>query len=110
MLVKEKFEAQLETIFKEAMTDAIINSINTIRRSSDSAYISDSQVAEVFSNEFKTCAHKLADAIDSYIRSATITMNMGTTIIPMPTLTCSAGPVSGSITLASPTTLLNSIS
>lgn len=110
MLVVENLKSQLEITFEQAMRDSLIKAFKEISSSNDSSYVSPERVADIFAKEFKKCAGDIANSIDSYIKSAQITMNLGTTLVPAPGLSCSAGPVSGTFTLASPTVLLNSIS
>jgi len=113
MLVKDKLQKSIEDALEKAMKEAFAATFEI-----DSAEDSDVQgkideakkkISEKFAEKAKSCAADIATAIDDYIKSATITLNAGTLMTPMPTLISPAGPVTGAITLAAPTVLSNSI-
>ena len=116
MLVKETLQKQIEVAMYNAMKNALIEmgkamqdaANGSVDDNGNSSFSPDVAI-EKFANEAKKCSVDIANAIDSYIKSATITINMGTVITPIPTLVSPAGPVTGVITLATPTVLTNSI-
>ena len=115
MLVKQTLEKKIELAIHDAMKSAMIEMNkamkNTVNASGDGSDYSVDNAIDVFSNKAQECAKDIASAIDEYIKSATITLNVGTLITPTPGLLVSpTGPVTGTITLATPTTLQNSIS
>ena len=116
MLEKDKLHKQIEdalyNAFKNAMTKTM-GMINEIAKSADSegnikSYTLEDMI-EAFANEAKKCSDDIADSIDEYIKSAQITIGVGTILSTLPTLVSAAGPVSGKITISEPTTLIGSI-
>ena len=115
MLVKQDLERKIETAIHDAMKSAILimneKMKESVNYSGDGSDFSINNAVDAFANEAKKCAEDIATAIDEYIKSATITLNIGTLIDTAPGFLVSpAGPVSGKIILSSPTTLQNSIS
>lgn len=114
MLVKQDLEKKIETAIHDAMKKAMseMNKAmqNAVNGNGDGSDFSVSGAIDTFADEAKKCASDIASAIDEYIKSATITINAGTLIKPLPGLASPAGPVTGDITLAAPTTLQKSIS
>lgn len=114
MLVKEQLQNSIESAVYNAMKSAMSELLNATTECVDSngnvvKKYSIDDIVESFADKSKECAKDIATAIDEYIKSATITINTGTIITPLPGLISPTGPVSGIITLASPTTLMNSI-
>lgn len=114
MLVKEQLQIKIEKAIHDAMRSAMIEMNNAMRsavnNNGDGSDFSIDSAIDTFANKAKECAKDIATAIDEYIKSATITLNAGTIITPLPTLVSPAGPVTGAITLAASTTLTKSIS
>ena len=110
MLVKPLLQNQLETAIEKAMKDAYLAALAAVQDTTDKKSVTQDKIAGDFAAKAKTCAADIATAIDDYIKSAQITLNVGTLMTPMPTLISPVGPVTGVITLAAPTILLNSIS
>jgi hypothetical protein len=114
MLVKDKLQKSIEDAVYNAMKSAMTEMMNATTGcvNEDGKVIKEfksDEIVETFAKEAKSCASDIATAIDDYIKSATITLNAGTLMTPMPTLISPAGPVTGVITLAAPTVLSNSI-
>ena len=114
MLNKIELQAKIELAIYNAMKSALIEMGNEMKRiaegSKDGSDFSVDSAIEKFASEAKNCSSDIANAIDSYVKSARVTMNLGTIITPMPTLVSPAGPVTGTITLAAPTFLDGAIS
>ena len=111
MLVKATLESDIKNALDKAMKAAFEAALKAISGATDDDNKkSVDDVAKAFADEAQKCAGDIATAIDNYIKSATITLNVGTLMTPMPTLVSPAGPVTGAITLAAPTVLSNSIS
>jgi histone H3/H4 len=108
MLVKVKLEKAIADALQN-YTDAISDVLNNVSDASENKTVTANDVANVFKKASKDCASAIADAVDEYIKSATITMNMGTIITPGTGLVSPTGPVQGTIILAAPTTLMNAI-
>lgn len=113
MLVKSELKDAIEKAIEKAMKEAFAATFE-INSSGDKDVQSEinkakDKISKKFAEKAKTCASDIADAIDKYIKSADITLNTGTLITPLPGLVSPSGPVSGVITLAAPTTLMNSI-
>ena len=113
MLVKEQLQSKIENAIHDAMKSAMIEMNdamkNAVNNDGDGSDFSVNSAINAFADKAKECAADIATAIDDYIKSATITLNVGTLMTPMPTLVSPAGPVTGVITLAAPTILTDSI-
>lgn len=110
MLVKQTLEDKIERAIHDAMKNAIdgMNKtmIKSVNNNGDGSDFSMNKAVDVFADESKKCAKDIADAIDEYIKSATIILNVNSQPIAIaPTLMSPTGPVTGSITLMSPATL-----
>jgi len=114
MLIKQGLEKQIASAIYDAMKSAMteMNKAmkNAVNASGDGSDYSMNNAIEVFANKAQACAGEIATAIDEYIKSATITINAGTLMVPLPGLMSPSGPVSGAIVLAVPTSMQNSIS
>ena len=115
MLVKEQLRSKIEKAIYEAMKAAMKQMMDATTGcvggdGNVSKKFSTDDIIEAFAGEAKKCSTDIATAIDDYIKSAQITMTPGTIISTLPTLVSPAGPVTGVITLASPLTLIKSIS
>ncbi len=110
MLIKPILQNKIESALEKAMKEAYLAALQAVQDTSDKKSVSQDKIASDFAAKAKTCAADIATAIDDYIKSAQITLNVGTLMTPMPTLISPVGPVTGVITLAAPTILMNSIS
>ena len=121
MLVKAELQNSIENALKDAMKNALMKMMEVteeegknITFDSDgnpSSVIDSDKVADAFADEAKTCAADIATAIDKYIKSQTIQINIDTLPIAVgPTLACAVGPVTGAITLLTPAVLSTTIS
>ncbi len=110
MLVKTILEKQIESALEKAMKEAYLAALAAVQDTTDKKSTTQNKIASDFAAKAKTCASDIASAIDSYIKSAQITLTPGTTMVPMPTLISPVGPVTGTLTLAAPVVLMNTIS
>ena len=116
MLIKQNLQNSIENAVYNAMKSAMTELLNATTGCVDSngnviKQYNTNELIESFAGKAKTCANDIASAIDTYIKSATVTLNVGTLMTPLPTgLVSPTGPVTGVITLAAPTILTNSIS
>lgn len=116
MLVKQNLQSSIENAIYAAMKSAMTEMLNATTGCVDSngniiKQYNANELIETFANKAKGCAGDITNAIDSYIKSATVTLNAGTIMTPLPTgLVSPTGPVTGVITLAVPTVLMSSIS
>lgn len=110
MLVKAVLEQKISMALESAMSDALSKALEVANNTDQNRGVSPSDVARAFAESAKSCAGDIAEAIDEYIKSATITLNAGTLMTPLLGLMSPVGPVTGVITLASPTTLTDAIS
>ena len=110
MLIKESLSLQISQAIFNAMKSAYIEALNTSKNQSSDNFNID-MVASAFADKAKECSKDIASAIDSYIKSAVITLPLGTTMTPIPSsLISPAGPITGTLTLGAPTMLFNAIS
>jgi len=109
MLVKTKLEKAIKDALK-SYTDAVSDVLDKVGSTDENKSVSINDIAKIFKDASNDCASAIADAVDEYIKSATITLNVGTLMTPMPGLVSPVGPVTGVITLAAPTTLTDAIS
>jgi len=109
MLNKVALKTSIQLAIETAMMNAFQKALATGAKATKDNNITPMQVAKDFADEAKKCADGIANAIEIYVKSATIMIPMGTTFTSLPTLVSPTGPVTGALTLASPTMLLNSI-
>ena len=96
MLNKMTLKDSIENAIKGAMTNALLETFNITED------ISATAMADRFGAAACKCADSIADAIDSYIREASVLIPTGTTIPTAPGLISPAGPVTGSIVTLGP--------
>lgn len=109
MLNTQGLQEKISQIFKDTMSKAFVSALDAIESAGPNTKISKDDIAHAFADSVQECAGDLAYAIEDYLRSATITLSVGTIITPGPGLVSAVGPVTGVITLASPTTLTDAI-
>ena len=101
---------QISNIFGDIMSKAFVSALDAIESADPNTKISKDTIAKAFAKSVQEGAGDLAQAIEDYLRSATITLGTGTIITPGPGLVSAAGPVTGVVTLMVPTTLTEAIS
>lgn len=106
MLNINSLEQSIKNSLEGAFKDALMSTFDAVKNGDE---VSPSDLAGKFSKSAGKYAHDIASAIDEYIRSAQITINTGTSLVGLG-LASPSGPVTGSLTLAAPTVLQNSIS
>ena len=101
MLNKSLLKNEIEKAVATALQDAFA-AVLDISRNQESDNFNNGDVAKKFANEAKKCAGDIADAIEKFIKSATLILPSGTTLYPSPALVSPAGPCSGAIILTAP--------
>lgn len=115
MLNKNELQKQIEDAlynsFKNAMTAVFNSTTETVDGNGKTikTYTPD-QISEIFANEAKRCSIDIADAIDIYIKSIQITINIeNNPMVVAAGLTSPSGPVAGTIILGAPAVLNTTI-